>query len=80
MDGSISEPFDVTTGVLQGNALAPFLSIILVDYLLGKALGLDSGVVTCPRQWRRYPAKMLNDLDFADDIALLESSMSQAQS
>ena len=50
MDGSISEPFDVTTGVLQGNASAPLLFIILVDYLMGKTFGPDSGVVTCPRQ------------------------------
>lgn len=72
VDGSISDPFDVTTGVLQGDILAPFLLIILVDYLLGKASGPDSGVVTCPRQSRRYPAKMMNDLDFANDFALLE--------
>ena len=74
VDGSISEPFDATTGVLQGDVFAPFLFIIFVDYFLGKASGPDSGVVTCPRRSRRYPAKMLNDLDFADDIALLESS------
>ena len=80
VDGGISEPFDVTTGVLQGDVLAPFLFIILVDYLLGKASGADTGVVTCPRQSRRYPAKFLNDLDFADDIALLESSIPRAQS
>ena len=80
VDGGISEPFDVTTGVLQGDVLAPFFFIILVDYLLDKASGPDSGVVTCPRQSRRYPAKVLNDLDFADDIALLESSMPRAQS
>ena len=78
MDGSIFDPVHVTTGVLQGDVLAPFLFIILVDYLLGKASGTYSGVVTCPRQSRRYPAKMLND--YADDIALLESSMSRAQS
>ena len=72
--GSISEPFDATTGVVQGDVFAPFLFIIFVDYFLGKASGPDSGVVTCPRRSRRYPAKMLNDLDFADDIALLESS------
>ena len=70
VNGSISDPFDVTTGVLQGDVLAPFLFIILVDYILGKASGPDSGVVAVPRQSRRYPAKMLNDLDFADDIAL----------
>ena len=74
VDGSIS------TGVLQGYVLALLLFIIFVDYLLGKASGPDSGVVTCPRQSRRYPAKVLNDLDFADDIALLESLMPRAQS
>ena len=30
VDGSISKPFIVTTGVLQGDVLAPFLFIILV--------------------------------------------------
>ncbi|XP_072017094.1 uncharacterized protein [Amphiura filiformis] len=85
IDGGISEPFAVTTvlvvlqRVLQGDVLAPFLFIILVDYLLGKASGPDSGVVTCPRRSRRYPAKLLNDLDFADDITLLESSTPRAQ-
>ena len=78
-DGSISNPFSVTTGVLQGDVLAPFLFIILVDYLLLKSSEGDSGVVTRPRKSRRYPAKVLNDLDFADDIALLESSISRAQ-
>ena len=79
MDGGLSDPFDVTTGVLQGDVLAPFLFVVLVDYLLKKTTSqLDSGVVTHPRRSRRHPAK-LNDLDFADDIALLESSISRAQ-
>ena len=81
VDGSMSNPFDVTTGVLQGDVLAPFLFIILVDYLLGKAPDADSGVMTHhPRQSRGHPAKFLSDLDFADDIALLESSILLAQS
>ena len=40
VDGNISKPFDmfeVSTGVLQGEFLAPFLFFILVDYLLRKA-------------------------------------------
>ena len=74
VDGGLSNPFDVTAGVLQGNVLAPFLFVVLVDYLLKKATSqLNSGVVTHPRRSRRHPAKSLNDLDFADDIALLES-------
>ena len=53
---------------------------LTTDYLLKKATSqLDSGVVTRPRRSRRHPAKSLNDLDFADDIALLESSISQTQ-
>ena len=80
VDGSISKPFSVTTGVLQGDVLAPFLLIILVDFLLLRSTDGDSGVLTCPRKSSRYPAKVLNDLDFADDIALLESSISRAQS
>ena len=80
VDGNISEPFQVTTGVLQGDVLAPFLFIVLIDYMLQKATeDSDSGVVTHPRQSRRHPAKVLNDLDFADDIALLESSIPRAQ-
>ncbi len=78
--GSISDPFMVTTGVLQGDVLAPFLFIVLIDYLMKRATdGIDSAVVTHPRQSRRHPAKVVNDLDFADDIALLESSIPRAQ-
>ncbi len=54
VDGSISASFQVTTVVLQGNVLAPFLFIILVDYLLKKSTsGINAGVVTHPR--RSYP-------------------------
>ena len=79
-DGSISAPFHVTTGVLRVDVLAPFLFITLIDYLMKKATqNIESGVVTHPRRSRRYPAESLKDLDFADDIALLESSMENAQ-
>ncbi|KAI8486765.1 hypothetical protein Bbelb_355130 [Branchiostoma belcheri] len=81
VDGNITKPFQVTTGVLQGDVLAPFLFIILVDYLMKKSIeDTCSGVVTHPRQSSRHPAKILNDLNFADDIALLEASIPKAQS
>ena len=75
VDVGLSDPFGVTTGVLQGDVLAPFLFVVLKQ----ATLQLDSGVVTHPRRSRRHPAKSLNDLDFADDIALLESSISRVQ-
>ena len=80
VDRNILYPVKVCTGVLQGDVLAPHLFIILVDFLMKKVTtDLDSGVVTHPRCSRRYPAKVLNDLEFADDIGLLESSISQAK-
>ena len=47
VDRNISDPFEVSTGVLQGDVLALFLFIILVDFLMKKATaGVDPGVVT----------------------------------
>ncbi|KAI8493041.1 hypothetical protein Bbelb_290450 [Branchiostoma belcheri] len=80
VDGHMSESFQVTTGVLQGDVLAPFLFIIVIDYLLRRATAdSDSGIVTHPRASSRYPAKRINDLDFADDLALLESAQESTQ-
>ena len=31
--GQVAESFEITTGVLQGNVLAPFLFIIVIDYI-----------------------------------------------
>ena len=77
-----TESFDISAGVLQGDTLAPFLFIVVLDYVL--RLSLDSmnekGVKTKPRQSRRYPAQHLTDLDFADDLALISESIKDAES
>ena len=36
-EGNISEEFDVTAGVLQGDTLSPFLFVITLDYAMRKA-------------------------------------------
>ena len=72
MEGKHCDKFYVTTDV--GDILAQFLFIILpaIDYLMMKATeDTDSGVVTHLRKSRRHPAKILNDLDFADDFAFI---------
>jgi hypothetical protein len=85
VDGNVSEEFDVTTGVLHGDTLAPFLFIIVIDYVVKNAQ-LDHtnekgecGFITNERQSSRHPATTIHDLDFADDITLLESNFERAQ-
>jgi hypothetical protein len=45
VDGQTSQPFDITTGVLQGDVLAPFLFIIVIDYISKRSAG-DHGFIT----------------------------------
>ena len=74
-------PFSISSGILQGDTLAPFLFIIVVDYVLRMSLDTisDKGLEIKPRQSSRHPAKYLTDTDFADDIALISNSLVNAQ-
>ena len=78
-----TEQFDISAGVLQGDTLAPFLFIIVLDYAMRKAMANgkeeDLGFTITPRRSRRHPKEVLADLDFADDIALLSDAIKQAQ-
>ena len=75
-----SADFDVEAGVLQGDTLAPYLFVIVVDYVLRAAIPDDSvGFMIQKRLSRRHPAKYVTDLDLADDIALLSGTMANAQ-
>ncbi|CAM4576982.1 unnamed protein product [Leuciscus chuanchicus] len=79
-DGN-SEEFDILAGVMQGDTLAPFLFIIVLDYALKKAINgreQELGFTLTPRKSSRHPA-VLTDLDYADDISLLSDNMEQAQ-
>ena len=75
--GKQSDPFDITTGVLQGDVLAPFLFIVVIDYVMNKSAGTH-GFVYKKRSSTRHPDQVINDLDFADDIVLLENSIEMA--
>ena len=68
-DGETS-PFDILADILQGDTLAPFLFIIVVDYVLPLSVDKvnDKGFQLKPRQSTRYPAVYLTDTDYADDI------------
>ena len=73
--------FEITAGVLQGDTLAPFIFIIVLDYIFRLSLGnlKDRGLQIQPRRSGRHPAQQLTDLDFADDLALIAELVEDAE-
>ena len=74
--------FDILSGIFQGDTLAPFLFIIVLDYALKEAFKIsntDCGIVIEPRKSRRHPEVRISDLAYADDIALLNTSLELAE-
>ena len=70
-----TEWFKTTSGVLQGDALSPYLFIVLLDYALKKTLQDDVGFVVS----RRHPAILIGALAYADDICLLAESIDNVE-
>ena len=74
-----TEFFNIIARVLQGETLAPYLFIIVLDYVLrnldqNKTLGF-----TLRKQLsRRYPAEMLTDADFDNDLVILSYKIRNA--
>jgi len=67
---------------LQGDTLAPFLFVIVLDYALRKATDgreEELGLQTKQRKSKRCPAIYITDLDFANDIAFISEEIQQAQ-
>ena len=75
VNGKIYNKFAVLTGVLQGEVFAPFLFILVMDYVMlrgERQFGFEYRRPTGTRS-RGEPARRIIDLDFADDIVLLEN-------
>ncbi|GFR62101.1 LINE-1 retrotransposable element ORF2 protein [Elysia marginata] len=72
-DGQLTDRFNIRTGVRQGCLLSPFLFILAIDWLMRETTkGVKNGI-----QWTLWTK--LEDLDFADDLALLSRSHTQMQ-
>ena len=74
--------FELLAGVLQGDTLAPYLFVIVLDYALRIAIDgreEDLGFHLEKRKSRRVGPEVITDFDFADDIALLSEEIQQAQ-
>ena len=81
MDG-VTDYFNIRAGVLQGDTLAPFLFILVLDHALRKAIGgreEELRFPLVPRKSQRVPSVTITDLDFVDDIALVSNTIEQAQ-
>ena len=78
IDG-LTDFFKTLIGVLQGDTLAPFLFIIVLDYVLRNCMTEEYGLTITPRRSRRVPAVKVTDLDFADDLALIADTIEQVQ-
>ena len=61
----LTDSFQVRTGVRQGCLLSPFLFLLALDWIMSTSTANRKNGI----QWT--PWKHLEDLDFADDIALL---------
>ena len=74
IDGSgTSDWFSVISGVKQGCTMSGFLFLLVIDYVMRTTTeGASNGI-----RWKF--TEKLEDLDYADDLALLSSSASQCQ-
>ena len=71
--GETSEWFGINTGVKQGCNMSGFLFLLVIDWVLRKTVGEGENGI----RWK-FTTK-LDDLDFADDIALLSSTRQHIQ-
>ena len=73
--------FDIVENVLQGDILAQYLFIIWRDYVLRTSIDImkDNGFKLGKERCKRYPTQTITDADYADDIALLANSPTQAE-
>ena len=72
--------FEITSGVLQGDILAPYLFIICLDYALRRSLDVnkDLGFTLQYARSRRHPDIKVTNTDYADDLAILSNYLSEA--
>ena len=69
----LTEWFQVKSGVKQGCNMSGFLFLLVIDWIMKKATADNSTGI----RWK-FTSK-LEDLDFADDIALISSNRQQIQ-
>ena len=69
----VTDSFQVKTGVRQGCLLSPFLFLLAIDWVMKTSTQQSRNGI----QWTLWD--QLEDLDFADDLALLSHTQQQTQ-
>lgn len=72
-EGQFTRQFQVRSGVRQGCLLSPFLFLLAIDWIMKSSTKQRRNGI----QWTLW--KQLDDLDFADDLALLSHNQQQMQ-
>ena len=72
--------FDFVTGAIKGDTLASFIFMVCQDYVrrTSKDLIEENGFTAKKAMSRRCPAETIIDVHYADDLALLTNTPTQA--
>nr|CAI5855458.1 unnamed protein product [Callosobruchus analis] len=68
--GYLSNKILLGKGLKQGCVLSPILFNISLDYILKRTIKPENGI-----PWSYFSGKKLADLEYADDICVLSTSM-----
>ena len=72
-EGQLSNWFQIVTGVRQGCILSPLIFLIVIDWVMKQA----TSSIPIGLEWLNN--EHLVDLDFADDIALIDMTQTRMQ-
>ena len=74
VNGNLTEPFEVKSGLIQGGILSPVIFIMYIDFIFKKVLNEENNFGI---KWNER--KRLTDLDYADDIVLITENDREMQ-